>query len=500
MRKSGRPAPRRLVQLYAALLYNAHVRGFIEGKIYTGPAKALCVPGLNCYSCPGAVGACPLGALQNALAGAGHGTGWYVLGMLLLFGITLGRTVCGWLCPMGLLQELLNKLPTPKIRKSRVTRALSWLKYAVLAVMAVAVPLVYGLMHGKPLPAFCKYICPAGTLEGAVGLLSNPANGGLFAQLGALFTNKFVILVLIVLACVFLHRAFCRFLCPLGALYGLFNRFALTGMRVNPGRCTGCGACVRRCPMDVRTVGDRECIACGRCVAVCPEGAITLGCGRLTLQGPALPGVDAAPEVKKPAAGKRAFWLRLAPWVLLAAVLVWVNWPAPAGSQPAGPGAAVETETWESSAPLGHEVGQQLPDFSLTLADGSDFHLAQTRGSIVMINQWATYCGPCVAELPYFEAMVQAHPGLTVLAVHHWLEATPKMADYIRQQGWEGWQVRFALDRQEGSVVELMGGDNVMPRTLVLNRRGEVVFNEQRPMTPEMLEELIRLAEGDGAP
>ena len=88
-----RPTKRRLVQLYAALLHNAYLRGFIEGKIYEGKAKALCVPGLNCYSCPGAAGACPLGSIQNALAATGHRAGWYVLGMIMLFGVVLGRTI-----------------------------------------------------------------------------------------------------------------------------------------------------------------------------------------------------------------------------------------------------------------------------------------------------------------------------------------------------------------------------------------------------------------------
>ena len=75
-RGKRRLSTRRLTQLYAALLYNAHLKGFIQGQIYTGNAKALCVPGLNCYSCPGAVGACPQGALQNALAASGHRAGW----------------------------------------------------------------------------------------------------------------------------------------------------------------------------------------------------------------------------------------------------------------------------------------------------------------------------------------------------------------------------------------------------------------------------------------
>ena len=129
-----RPTTRRLVQLYTALLYNAHLKGFAEGEIYTGKSKALCVPGLNCYSCPAAVGACPLGALQNAVAASASRPAFYVVGVLLLFGLALGRVICGWACPMGLLQELLHKLPSPKIRKSRATRVLSHLKYILLAV------------------------------------------------------------------------------------------------------------------------------------------------------------------------------------------------------------------------------------------------------------------------------------------------------------------------------------------------------------------------------
>ena len=84
------PTRRRLIQLYAALLYNAHLKGFIQGDIYTGPLKALCVPGFNCYSCPGAIGACPLGALQNALASSGNRGPWYVLGILMVLGLSLG--------------------------------------------------------------------------------------------------------------------------------------------------------------------------------------------------------------------------------------------------------------------------------------------------------------------------------------------------------------------------------------------------------------------------
>ena len=108
------PSKRKIIQLYAALLHNAYIKGFITGKIFTGDSKATCLPGLNCYSCPGAVGACPLGSLQNALASSKTKLPTYILGIILLYSIILGRTICGYLCPFGLIQELLYKIKTPK--------------------------------------------------------------------------------------------------------------------------------------------------------------------------------------------------------------------------------------------------------------------------------------------------------------------------------------------------------------------------------------------------
>ena len=282
------PLTRRLIQLYAALLYNAHLKGFAEGKIYTGSLKNLCVPGLNCYSCPGAVAACPLGALQNAIASSADRPAFYVVGILLLFGLLLGRVICGFLCPFGLIQELLHKIPTKKVKKSPLTRKLSRTKYVILIIFVAAIPAWYAL-KSLPLPGFCKYICPAGTLEGAVLLLLHPANDALRAMTGGLFWWKLTLLAVILTACVFVYRAFCRFLCPLGALYGLMSRLALLGVKVDAARCTGCGACVAVCPTDIRRVGDSECVQCGGCIAVCPTKAITFRAGKIVLHGQTLP-------------------------------------------------------------------------------------------------------------------------------------------------------------------------------------------------------------------
>ena len=124
-----KPSKRKIIQLYSALLYNAYMKGFITGEIFKGDSKSVCLPGLNCYSCPGAIGACPLGSIQNALSESKTKLPTYVLGIILLYCIIFGRTICGFLCPVGLLQELLYKIKTPKLKKSIVTRCLSYFKY-----------------------------------------------------------------------------------------------------------------------------------------------------------------------------------------------------------------------------------------------------------------------------------------------------------------------------------------------------------------------------------
>ena len=266
---------RLLIQLCAAALFNGYFAGFMKNKIYTGQLKKGCVPVLNCYSCPGALGSCPIGSLQTLAAGKPHRISFYVLGTLLLFGTVLGRLVCGFLCPFGLIQDLLHRIPTPKLRvPKKPDRILRFIKYAVLLAVLL-LPMLMTDPFGFGEPVFCKYFCPAGTLEGGIPhLLRNPM---LRKLAGALFSWKFAVLIAVLTGSVFISRFFCRYFCPLGAFYALFNRFALYQMHVDTDKCNGCGACEAHCPMAVdvtKQINSSECIRCGKCKAACPTGAI----------------------------------------------------------------------------------------------------------------------------------------------------------------------------------------------------------------------------------
>jgi len=476
------PTQRRLVQLYAALLYNAHIRGFISGEIYTGSGKLLCVPGLNCYSCPGAVGACPLGALQNAISASGHRAPYYILGILLLWGVLLGRTICGWLCPMGLLQELVHKLPVPKLKKSAFTRALSWLKYVIFGLFVVVIPLYYALRR-LPLPAFCKYICPAGTLEGAVALLANRANEDLFPMLGGLFTWKFLLLIGIIAACLFVYRAFCRFLCPLGAIYGLFSRVAVVGVKVEKDKCVSCGRCVGCCPVDIRRVGDRECVSCGKCVEECPSGAISIKAGKAVLMG----------KRDSDEKSSRSLRIRAAAWVLALAVLAGVLWAANRGekteeSTPPAVETPAGSEGSEENGPdMGYEPGMTAPDFSVALIGGDEFSLREQRGKTVVLNFWATWCTPCVEELPYFDELHRNYgENVAVIALHSHL-VTEDVEAYLENFDYA---MHFAVD-ESGDIIRAFGGSTTLPQTVVIDPEGVVTYNELGSVSYEKLYSLV---------
>lgn len=302
---------RGLVQLLFAAASNSFVTGFLAGKIYQGDLKKLCAPGLNCYSCPGALLSCPIGSLQAVLTSRSFNITLYVTGILLVFGATMGRFICGFLCPFGMIQEWLHRIPFPWKKKTfKGDKQLRRLKYLLLVVLVIALPMLVQDAAGSGSPTFCKYVCPAGTLEAAIplvvlnpggpavsapsaasmpGLPGLPALPGLqidFApnqsvyQTGLLFYWKIFILVAVVLLSIVIWRPFCRYLCPLGAIYGLMNPVSLYRLRMEQDLCIHCGKCNRSCKMALEPEhrqNEAECVRCGDCVKACPTGALSMG-------------------------------------------------------------------------------------------------------------------------------------------------------------------------------------------------------------------------------
>ncbi len=282
---------RKWVQIITALLTNGYWAFPFTRNMYQGPLKVVCSPGLNCYSCPAATTYCPIGAFQQMMLSiqfnlefGKYYLGLFVLGCIGVVGSFLGRIVCGWACPFGFIQELIYKIPTKK--KWGVPRILRFIKYGLLLLTVVLLPLLVVDAMGLGEPWFCKYICPAGTLEAGLPMLLLKPD--LRAAAGLLFSVKVVIMVGFLLWSIKASRPFCRTACPLGAFYGLFNKWRVVKMHLNEDKCTKCLECHPVCPMGVKfneSPDDADCIGCLKCMnEACRYGAITLSVGGIPLR------------------------------------------------------------------------------------------------------------------------------------------------------------------------------------------------------------------------
>ena len=191
-------------------------------------------------------------------------------------------------------------------------------------------------------------------------------------------------------------------------------------------------------------------------------------------------------QAKRSKRGRLAWGAALA---LLCAALVWFNFLDPAVRAETGGGASLP----QPGAVAGYEPGGQLEDFTLTCLDGAEFRLADTRGKVVFLNLWATYCNPCVQELPYFDALYRAHPGdVAVLAVHSSV-VTEDPAAFLAGRGWE---IPFAVDTDDDLFWNAVNGSSTLPQTVVLDRNGTVIYNQVGSVTPEALAALYAQASG----
>ena len=124
---------RKLIQAVATLFTNIHLPNLFKGNIYRGTGKSVCVPGLNCYSCPSASGACPIGAFQAVVGSPKFKFSYYIAGFFIFVGVLLGRFICGFLCPFGWFQDFLHKIPSKKLSTTNL-KPLRYVKYVILIV------------------------------------------------------------------------------------------------------------------------------------------------------------------------------------------------------------------------------------------------------------------------------------------------------------------------------------------------------------------------------
>jgi len=253
---------RRASQLFGLLMANLHVAVIFESQIYQGVVKSVCLPFLYCHSCPTAAFGCPLGVMQHFAAI--HSFPFFLVGGLMIVGLLVGRLACGWVCPVGLFQELLYKIKSVKIT---LPRDITFLPYIIVVVFIVVLPFITA-------EHWFSKLCPVGTLTAAIPWVLwnpiNPSTGVLTiapGTVGLLFAVKLIILGTALWFFVSSKRPFCRYICPMGLFWSFFNKVSIMKMEVDDG-CTKCDVCRKKCPEGIKIYEDpnaRECIRCLEC-------------------------------------------------------------------------------------------------------------------------------------------------------------------------------------------------------------------------------------------
>ncbi len=214
---------------------------------------------------------CPYGGLENLWAWfAGQAniqkifSGTMALFFLtIIFAMIFRRSFCGSICPLGALQELIGLFTRKKVKMPRkVDKPLRGLKYIILILSAFMAWITASL-----------WLTPYDPWAAFSHIFSGE---NLFLEFGV----GMVLLLLTIAASPFISRAFCKYLCPAGALYALIGRISPLKIERDANTCINCNACSRVCPMDIDVancsdVKSTECISCNRCIDVCP-GADTM--------------------------------------------------------------------------------------------------------------------------------------------------------------------------------------------------------------------------------
>jgi len=243
---------RKIIQFLALVISNLGLFRILK----TG----LVCPFLYCHGCPFAAFGCPIGIIQNFIV---YGRfPFFTVGSLGVYGMLLGRVFCGWACPFGALHDLLTVGFGRKVR----ARSYWYLKYIFLFLVIALTWLFLDTV-------FCKF-CPSGSLFAAISFrILYPSFGA-----GLFFYIHILTLILAIALALVISRFWCRYICPLGAIAGAFNKLSFLTIQLDEEKCKGCGCCLEACPMGIDKLesigGSTDCTLCGRCIESCPEKAL----------------------------------------------------------------------------------------------------------------------------------------------------------------------------------------------------------------------------------
>lgn len=250
---------RRVIQVVALFASNL---GFFR-ILQTG----FVCPFLYCHGCPFAAFGCPIGLIQNFIV-FGQ-IPWFTISSLGIYGVLLGRAFCGWACPFGTLHDLLAYF---RRGKSLKIRPFWYMKFIMLFI-------TIGVAWYALDTLFCKF-CPAGSLFASIPFfILNPD-----IQVGFPFFIHMLTLALAIVLALMISRFWCRYLCPMGAIAGAFNKVSLLNMTFDEEKCMNCSLCLENCVMGIRELQNigqsTDCILCGRCVEACPEKTLRFTIGK----------------------------------------------------------------------------------------------------------------------------------------------------------------------------------------------------------------------------
>jgi len=234
-----------------------------------------------------------------------------VVATVLLIGAIVGRAFCGWVCPIGFVQDIITnlkgRLDFVSPRTHRSSKRLKYLIFVGTLLISGSLSLALASGEGSSYKAALGVlasgpfiaISPDGTLFGTVPVLIGMARENFVLFLtrpptiqqvwtDVLTTPPLLALRILILLGFFgaawkVPRFWCRYVCPTGAMMAVFQKYSVTGLKRDPVKCTKCPHCEVKCPMQISILdlpwekfNDPECIMCMECIDACPHGSLSL--------------------------------------------------------------------------------------------------------------------------------------------------------------------------------------------------------------------------------